>query len=177
MHPLSHHEFTSPVYKGELQIIENLIPKFLLELKGLDITNKIRCSSIEGRTRIRIKYTIHNATGHYSFYYLRTSEPLLLILDDAGNISISLTKCLIEGCYGENNGSEVAGSRKNFSDEQKAHADNNFDSIFQAYDRIHSRIIQFPLIGNFPQDANYLDAIDYLDQQGDYQTINSAIVW
>ncbi|MBU2555751.1 MAG: ATP-binding protein, partial [Bacteroidetes bacterium] len=177
LHPLSHHEFTSPVYKGELQIIENLIPKFLVELKGLDITNKIRCSSIEGRTRLRIKYTIDNATEHYSFYYLRTSEPLLLILDDAGNISISLTKCLIEGCYGENNGSEVVGSRKNFSDAQKAHADSNFDSIFQAYDRIHSRIIQFPLIGNFPQDANYLDAIDYLDQQGDYQTINSVIVW
>lgn len=177
LHPLSHHEFTSPIYKGELQIIENLIPMFLRELRSNEIKNKIKCSSIEGRTRLRIKYTISAATGHYSFYYLRTSEPLLLILDDAGNISISLTKCFIEGCYGENNGSEVAGSRYNFTDEQKVHNDNNFDSIFQGYDRIHNRIIQFPQIGFFHQDANYLDAIDYLDQQGVYQPINSVLVW
>jgi hypothetical protein len=177
LHPLSHHEFTSPVYKGELQIIENLIPKFLLELKGLDITNKIRCSSIEGRTRLRIKYIIDNTTGHFSFYYLRTIEPLLLTRDDLGNVSISLTSCFIEGCYGENNSREVPRSRKNFSDEQKAHPDNNFNSINLAYGIIHNRIIMFPQIGYFPREANYLDAIDFLDQFGVYQPLNTIIVW
>lgn len=177
LHPLSHHEITSPVYRGELQIIESLIPKFLAELKLLDIPNKVKCSLAESRTRLRIKYTINNATGHFSYYYLRTLEPLLLSRDNIGNLSISLTKCFTEGCYGENNGNEVAGSRKNFSDEQKTHPDNNFNSIWEAYDRIHSRIIQFPIIGNFPQDANYLDAIDYLDQQGVYQPLNNVIIW
>jgi hypothetical protein len=177
LHPLSHHEITSPVYRGELQIIESLIPKFLAELKSLDIPNKVKCSLVESRTRLRIKYTINNATGHFSYYYLRTVETLLLSRDNIGNISISQTKCFTEGCYGENNGNEVAGSRKNFSDEQKTHPDNNFNSIWEAYDRIHSRIIQFPIIGNFPQDANYLDAIDFLDQQGVYQPLNNVIVW
>ena len=177
LHPLSHHEITSPVYRGELQIIESLIPKFLAELKSLDIPNKVKCSLVESRTRLRIKYTINNATGHFSYYYLRTVEPLLLSRDNIGNISISQTKCFIEGCYGENNGNEVEGSRKNFSDEQKAHPDNNFNSIWEAYDRIHNRIIQFPIIGNFPQDANYLDAIDFLDQLGVYQSLNNVIVW
>lgn len=177
LHPLSHHEITSPIYKGELQIIESLIPKFQKELKSLDITNQIKCSSLEGRTRIRVRYTVNNATGHFSYYYLRSLEPLLLIRDVNGHVSISQAKCQIEGCYGENNGHEVAGSRKNFSDEQKALQVNNFNSIWDAYDGIYNRIIQLPIIGNFPQDINYLDAIDYLDQQGVYQSINSAIVW
>jgi len=177
LHPLSHHEISSPVYRGELQIIESLIPKLLKNIKALDIPNKIRCSPVEGRTRLRIKYIIDDASGHYSFFYLRTLEPLLLTRDEIGNISISLTKCLTEGCYGINNGNEVAGSRRNFTDEQKAHQDNNFNSIWDAYDRIHNRIIQFPQVGNFPQDANYLDAIEYLDQQGNYQLITNVIVW
>jgi hypothetical protein len=177
LHPLSHHEITSPIYRGELQIIESLIPTFLKELKSLDIPNQIKCSPLEGRTRLRVRYTINNATGHYSYFYLRSLEPLLLSRDNLGNVSISQTKCFIEGCYGENNGIEVAGSRKNFSDEQKAHQDNNFNSISIAYDRIHNRITQFPQIGNFPQDANYLDAIEFLDQQGLYEPLNNIIVW
>ncbi len=36
LHPLSHHEITSPVYRGELEIIENHIPKLIAELKSLD---------------------------------------------------------------------------------------------------------------------------------------------
>lgn len=176
LHPLSHHEIASPVYKGELLIIESLIPKFLKKLKTLDISNTIRCSPLEGRTRLRIKYTIDVATGHYSFFYLRTSEPLLLYNFNAGNVSISHTKCFIEGCYGMNNGIEVNGSRKNFTDAQQAHNDNNFFSIEEAYNNIHNRIIQFPQIGNFPKDANYLNTIDFLDLQGNYQPINSIII-
>ena len=177
LHPLSHHEITSPIYRGELQVIETLISKFLEELKSLDIPNKIKCSSLESRTRLRIRYTIDNATGHFSFYYLRTIEPLLLTRDNAGNVLISSTKCFIEGCHGENNGNEVPNSRYNFTDEQKSHSDNNFILIWQSYNMIHNRITQYPLIGIFPQDAIYLNAIDFLDQQGIYQPINNAIVW
>ena len=177
LHPLSHHEITSPIYRGELLQIEKLIPKFSAVLKALDCPAKIKCSPLEGRTEIRIKYTINNGTGHFSFYYLRTNEPMLLINYGSGIIKISATKCFIEKCYGENNGAEVAGSRKNFNNEEKAHADNNFNSILEAYDTIHSRIILFPPIGNFPKDVNYLDAIHYLDQEGNYQPIIDVIAW
>ena len=102
---------------------------------------------------------------------------MLLINDGSGIIKISATKCFIEKCYGENNGAEVAGSRKNFNNEEKAHADNNFNSILEAYDTIHSRIMLFPPIGNFPKDVNYLDAIHYLDQEGNYQPIIDVIAW
>jgi energy-coupling factor transporter ATP-binding protein EcfA2 len=177
LHPLSHHEITSPVYKGELLQIENLIPRLSDELKALDCLHKLKCSPLEGRNVITIKYTIDNATNHFGFYYLRTSEPILLINDGTGVITMSDTKCFIEKCYGENNGIEVPHSRKNFTNDEKAHPDNNFKSIQEAYNTIYGRMIQIPAIGNFPMDVNYLDAVQYLDQQGNYQSLNSIIVW
>lgn len=177
LHPLSHYEITSPVYKGELRLIEFHIPLLLQELKSLDIPHKVKCSPLEGRNQLKIRYTIDNAAGHFSFYFLRTLEPLLLKQDNMGNVTISETKCCIESCYGMQNGHEVPHSRKNFSDQLKAHPDNNFISIKDAYNRVYNRIIIIPHIGNFPQEPNYIDAISYLDQQGVYQSLNSVIVW
>lgn len=177
LHPLSHHEITSPVYKGELLQIENLIPKFLSELKSLDCSIKIKCTPLEGRTELKIKYIIDNGTGHFSFTYLRTTEPMLLTNNGTGAIRISDTKCFIEKCYGENNGVEVPHSRKSFSNDEKAHPDNNFNSILDAYNILHSKMIKNPAIGNFPKDANYLNTIQYLDNYGNYQPINTVIIW
>ncbi len=176
LHPLSHYDVTSKVYKEELKILEYLIPKFLNELKTLDIPNRYRCSPLEGRNLIRIKYTIDATTGHFSFYELRTTEPLILINNPAGLPSISDVQCITEKCWGENNGLKVPRSRKEFSNADKALPEHNHFSLLDAYDKIHSKIIQFHFIGNFPKDANYLDAISYLDQNGNYQPITTAIL-
>lgn len=177
LHPLSHHEITSPVYRGELLIIESLIPKLLSELKAMDIQHQYRCSTLEGRTKIRIKYSIDTAIGHYSFYELRTTEPLLLINNPIGTPTISAVKCFIEKCWGENNGTRVPRSRKEFTNAEQALAQNNFNSIQDAYDRLHAIMITRPAIGIFAKSANYLDDIEYLDQQGIYQPITNVIVW
>lgn len=177
LHPLSHHEITSPVYRGELLQIERLIPKFLHQLKELDLSIKFKCSSLEGRNKLIIKYTIDAATRKFSYYYLRTLEPLVLINDETGVINMCETKCCIESCHGEIGGVEVSGTRKDFTNEEKALPDNNFNSIQEAYDTLHTRMIQIPAIGIFPKEANYLDAITYLDSNGDYQPLNNVIVW
>ena len=62
LHPLSHHEITSPVYRGELIIIESLIPKLVSELKLLNIEKNFKCSVLEGRNKIKIKFIIDAAT-------------------------------------------------------------------------------------------------------------------
>ena len=177
LHPLSHHEITSPVYRGELIKIENLIPKLLQQLKDLDIKNRIKCSNLEGRNELIIKYTIDITTRHFSYYYLRTNEPMLLFKDHSGGIVISETKCFIEKCYGEQNGLEIPSSRKNFSNDEKSKSDNNFNSIREAYDKIHSNIVRNPAIGNFPKNINYFDAITYKDDKGNFHIINNVIVW
>ena len=46
-----------------------------------------------------------------------------------------------------------------------------------AYDRLYAFMITIHAFGVFAKSANYLDAIEYLDQQGIYQPISKAIVW
>lgn len=177
LHPLSHHEITSPVYRGELVIIENLIPKLIAELKALDIPTNFKCSDLEGRNKIKIRFVIDATTGHYSIYELRITEPLVLQFNAAGAPSILDVHCFAEKCWGENNGAVIAGAGKTFSKEERESAAYNFNSMQDAYDRLHAFMIKIPAIGVFAKTANYLDDIEYLDQQGNYQPISNAIVW
>jgi len=177
LHPLSHYEITSPIYKGDLIRIETLIPKWIEELTALDITANYKCSQLEGRNRIRIKYVISAATNHFSFYDLRTTEPICLKMNPVGIPFISKVHCFAEKCWGENNGALVPHSRKEFSNEEREHVDLNFSSLLDAYDRLHTKIIQNPAIGNFNKAANYLDTIEFLDEEGNYQPITNVMVW
>jgi len=177
LHPLSHHEISSPVYRGELEIIENHIPKLIAELKALDIKNNFKCSVLEGRNKIKLKFVIDAATGHFSLYELRITEPLVLKYNAAGSPSILNVNCFAEKCWGENNGAVIAGAGKTFSKEERELPRYNFNSMQDAYDRLHAFMITIPAIGVFAKSANYLDAIEYLDQQGNYQPITTAIVW
>ncbi len=175
LHPLSHHEITSPVYRGELVIIETHIPKLIHELKSMDIPINFKCSVLEGRNKIKIKFVIDAATGHFSIYELRTTEPLVLKYNAAGAPSISEVNCFSEKCWGENNGAVIAG--KTFSKEERELPRCNFNSIQDAYDRLHAFMITNPAIGVFAKSANYLDDIEYLDKQGNYQPVTNVIVW
>jgi len=177
LHPLSHHEITSPVYKGELLLVENHIPKLISELRELDIKTNYKCSPLEGRNKIKLKFIISAATGHFSFYELRTTEPLVLKHNPAGQPFISNIHCFAEKVWGENNGTLVPRSSKEFTKIEREQLNLNFTSLKDAYDRLHAKIIQYPAIGNFPKSVNYLDDFEYLDQQGNYKTLNSALVW
>lgn len=176
LHPLSHHEITSPVYRGELLTVENLIPKLIQELTALNILKNYQCSRLEGRNKIRLKFIISAATNHFSFYELKTSEALVL-KRNPGQPLISGVRCHAEKVWGENNGAVVPRSRKEFSHDEKEHPDLNFLSLQDAYDRLHARMILIPAIGNFPKIANYLDAFEYLDVDGTFKPLNSVVVW
>lgn len=177
LHPLSHHEITSPVYRGELVIIENLIPKLIAELKALDIQSNYKCSVLEGRNKIRIKFIIDAVTGYFSLYELRITEPLVLKYNAAGSPLPLGVNCFAEKCWGENNGAVIGGAGKTFSKEERELPQYNFNSMQDAYDRLHAFVITIPAIGNFPKSVNYLDAIEYLDQQGDWQPVGGVFQW
>lgn len=177
LHPLSHHEITSPVYRGELVIIENVIPKLIAELKALKIQSNYKCSVLEGRNKIRIKFVINAVTNHYSIYELRITEPLVLKFNAAGAPSVLDVHCFAEKCWGENNGIVIPGAGKTFSSKERESPAFNFSSMKDAYDRLHDFIIKIPGIGIFAKKANYLEDIEYLDQEGNYKPITNAIVW
>ena len=177
LHPLSHHEITSPIYRGELVIIENLIPKLIDELKNLDIQNNFKCSVLEGRNKIKLKFIIDVATGHFSFYELRITEPLVLKYSPVGTPLLLDVHCFAEKCWGERSGTIITGSGKTFSKKEQESTQYNFNSMKDAYDRLYAFMIKIPAIGEFAKSTNYLEAIEYFDQQGIYQPITKAIIW
>lgn len=169
LHPLSHHEISSPIYRGELVIIESNFLKLKQQLIDLDITNNYKCC-IEGSKRLKMTFTIDAGTNHFSYYELILKEPLTMKHNGAGIPIISKVHCFADRCYGKNG----ATAYPTFNPDKKNSAF-NYESLNNAYDRIHTFIIGTP-IGAFPKAADYLTTIQYHDGTT-WQPLTNIIVW
>lgn len=176
LHPLSHHEISSPIYKGELQTIEKQIQLWSAELKSLNIPTKYRASLLASKNTLQIKYVLNASTNKHFFFLIKTNEFLVLI-NEYGQINCSKVHCILQERWGEENGTKQQLAKHSYSKIEKKSAINNFISLQDAYDRIYDVITNLPGMTPFPKSQNYLDAIEYLDHQGNYQPINTIIVW
>jgi len=169
IHPLSHHEITSPVYRGELVIIEKNFSKLKQQLIDLDISNNYKCC-LEGSKRLKMTFTINAGANHFSYYELILKEPLTMRRNGASIPIISKVHCVADRCYG-NNGATVYPT---FNPDKKS-PDFNYESLNNAYERIHSFIIGTP-IGVFPKAVDYLTTVHYHDGTT-WQPLSNIIVW
>jgi hypothetical protein len=169
LHPLSHHEITSPVYRGELVIIENNYLKLKRQLIDLDISNNFKCC-LEGSKRLKMTFAIDAGINHYSYNELIIKEPLTLKRNGAVPPIISKVHCVADRCYG-NNGTVAYPT---FNPDKK-HPDFNYESLNNAYDRIYTYIIGTP-IGAFPKAADYLTTIEYHNGTT-WAPLTDLIVW
>src|SRR5690606_30207034 len=101
LHPLSHHEITSPVYIGELLIIENSFQKLKGQLSALGTPNNYKCCLEQGK-RLKMTFEINAVTNHYSFYELVLKSPLTMKRNGALTPIISKVHCVADKCYGHN---------------------------------------------------------------------------
>lgn len=169
LHPLSHHEITSPVYRGELTIIENSFLKLKEQLKQLDIPNNYKCCLVQG-TRLKMTFEISAATNHYSFYELILKAPLTMKFNGTLAPILSKVHCVADKCYGHNGATPYP----SFNPDKK-NANFNYESLQNAYQRIHTYLTG-TAIGGFPMAANYLTTIEYHDGNN-WQLITNKIVW
>lgn len=169
LHPLSHHEITSPVYRGELEIIESNYSKLKQQLIDLDISNNFKCC-LEGSKRLKMTFAIDAGANHISYYELILKEPLTMKRNGAAPPTISKVHCVADRCSG-NNG---AVAYPTFNPDKKS-PDFNYKSLSNAYDRIHVYIIG-TAIGAFPKAADYLTTIQYHDGTN-WQPLSNIIVW
>lgn len=168
LHPLSHHEITTPVYRGELVIIESNYLKLKQQLNDLDISNNFKCC-LEGSKRLKMTFTIDAGSNHFSYYELILKEPLTLKRNGAAPPIISKVRCVADKCYG-NNG---AVAYPTFNPDKKS-PDFNYESLSNAYDRIYNYIIGTP-IGAFPKAADYLTTVQYHDGTN-WQPLSNLII-
>ena len=169
LHPLSHHEISSPVYRGELVIIESNFLKLKQQLIDLDISNNFKCC-LEGGKRLKMTFTIDAGTNHFSYYELILKEPLTMKRNGVAIPIISKVHCVADRCYG-NNGATAYPS---FNPDKK-NPSFNYESFSNAYDRIHTYIIGTS-IGAFPKAADYMTTIQYHDGIT-WQPLSTKIIW
>jgi energy-coupling factor transporter ATP-binding protein EcfA2 len=169
LHPLSHHEITSPVYRGELLIIENNFIKLRQQLVDLDIANNFKCC-LEGSKRLKMTFEIDAGANHFGYYELILKEPLTMKRNGTTIPIISKVHCVADKCYG-NNGATAYPS---FNPDKK-HPDFNYESLSNAYNRIHAYLIS-SAIGHFNPAADYLTTIEYHNGTT-WAPLTDLIVW
>lgn len=168
IHPLSHHEITSPIYKGELLILEDSIPRLKQLLTDLDIVNNYKCILGQGKN-IKITITVDSATNHFYYYELKLKESIILNRN-IGNPILSYSKCYLEKMYGTNNGAQIPSFSPIKSDVRF-----NYTSLENASDLIYNFILaQNGFV--FPKETNYLNLIEYYDGTN-WTSINPLLVW
>lgn len=169
LHPLSHHEITSPVFRGELVIIESNFIKLKEQLQNLDILNNFKCCLGQGK-RLKMTFEINAGANHFGYYELILKEPLTMRRNGALMPIVSKVHCVADRCYGHNGTTPYPSFNPD-----KRNPDFNYESLQNAYDRIHEYLVNTP-IGNFPKAADCLTAIQYHDGNI-WQDLTNIIRW
>lgn len=168
LHPLSHHEIKSPIYKRELQIAQNALPRLKDQLIAIDHNTNYKCM-LEFKKSLRFTFTFNAGTGHYGYYELLTEENLLKRNNGAVLPTLTLCKCRVTQTT-EHNGAVVTGPISIPATTTRF----RYTSVQNAYDTIHSFLITQH--GAFHKEANYLNAIEYHDGTN-WQPISSILPW
>ncbi|MDB9383234.1 hypothetical protein PN465_13550 [Nodularia spumigena CS-584] len=169
LHPLSHHEISSPVYKKELLILEAEFVKLENRLKAMDSTNNYQ-SICEISIKLKLTFTIAAATNHHCYFELNLKEPLVIQNNPGSTPFLLNSKCFTERTYGVNNGNPLAEFKPRKNDLRF-----NYESLEDAVNKIHIYLVGFTGV-NFPAPVNYLSIIEYLDG-ATWTPLLNRIVW
>ena len=168
LHPLSHHEIKSPIYKREMQIAENALPKLKNQLVTLDHATSFKCM-LEFKKRLRITFMINAGIPNIAIYELVIEENLLKKNNGAAAPTISLCKCRVISTF-EQNGPTTTGPISIPVETTKFH----YISLERAYDSIYTFLTVIK--GAFPKEADYINAFEYHDGTV-WQPLSSILVW
>jgi hypothetical protein len=115
-------------------------------------------------------FEVNATTNHFSYYELILKDPLTLQRNGAAIPFISKVHCIADRCFGNNGTTDYP----SFNPDKK-NPDFNYESLSNAYDRIHTYLIGTP-IGAFPKVVDYVTTIQFHDGT-DWQPLSNLIVW
>lgn len=156
LHPLSHHEISSPIYRGELETIENSFIKLRQQLIDLDISTNFKCA-LDPKTRLKFTFAVDAAANHFCYYEIRLKEPLTLRRNGTSQPILSKVNCFTDCCYGINGTKPYPNKPLD-----KKKKEFNYNSLLDAYDSLYEFLISSP-IGNFSKSSDYLSNIHFHD--------------
>ncbi|MFZ4724294.1 MAG: AAA family ATPase [Paludibacter sp.] len=168
LHPLSHYEITSPLYKGELLRISDNLKQFEDQLKTLDFKVKYKNALSKGKI-VRMTYII--APNHTSHYYLYLNQNLCKT-EIAGTITFVGSNCNYEKCYGIN-----AGAKVSLRSYKKTDIRFRFKTLEEAYVNTHIYLVALPDPGfsTIPLKPDYVDAFEYSNDGTIWQPLRGLL--
>jgi hypothetical protein len=168
LHPLSHHEITSPVYKNELIILETAISRLRIQLKDMDIPNKYQCCLEPGK-RLKLTFTVNAITNHFLYYEVILKDPIIISNNGVGGLQFATGALFLDRCDGINNGTPIAAFSARKNDPRFS-----YTSLQNALDVIYSHIITTNPV--FAKPTPYETICQYHDGTT-WQPLISRLIW
>lgn len=169
IHPLSHYEISSPIYKGELQLIASQYESLLNQVINLDLTNDFKCV-LEPAIKIRITFVVDQATQHFLYYEVVLKEPVIMFRNAVANSILSKSACYVNKLYGYQNGNLLPGG---FSP-KKEHPNHSYTSLKDATDKIYAFVTSQGTV--FAQSADFITDLEYYDINS-WKKLQPRLVW
>jgi energy-coupling factor transporter ATP-binding protein EcfA2 len=168
MHPLSHHEISSPIYKVELLTLQTEISKLKAQLILLDHVTNFRCL-LESKKHLIFTFKVNILTNRIIRYEIVLQENLLKKFNPGGLPTLSLCNCRAVKLTDETPGIPI---------ETYHPLKDDITFIYLSLDNAYTTICNHLITkeGTFPTEANYLDAIVYLDDTG-WLPLNNILPW
>ena len=169
LHPLSHYDLSTQVYKTELEDVHKLISSLNLYLRSLQ--SQYRLFIPEGR-RLLLNFIINATdTGYYEVF---TKETLYLVKDVAGIINLSSGECHCKKCYTISGGNTI--NTHNFASTDELA---QYTSFTNSYNKIYDHIHVIPAYAHIPRAANLLTEFQYQDNNGNHSIEHhkNSFVW
>lgn len=151
LHPLSHHEITSPIYKQEIEIISKSYITLQNQLLTLNLKDNFKCL-LEKKSLLRITFTI--STNHSQYYQIILKYPLIL---DINTKALIASECYLQQYGGTNNGKKMGPFNP-----PKKNTNFHYLSLEDAFNKIFNHITSIEKTP-FTKPSNYLDVLEYFD--------------
>lgn len=174
LHPLSHHEITSLIYKQELKSIESAYYELKKQLQLIDFKNNYKCIQERG-SRLRIHFVINLSVNHTQSYELILEESLLLFKKNDGTLGITKSDCYICKLEGTKADGFPSGKKTFKLSIKRDNPDFRYASLIEAVDKTYYHITTIEG-SSFPRPTNPFDIIEYFDGMN-WQSVSNLLVF
>lgn len=169
LHPLSHFELSAPIYKGELERIENCLVRLAPFLVSIKVNYKPVAVPLK---KIRINFIVSpNVTRRY----LIVAVPQLYIVNDgAGNLQFSICDCYTPNVATETVGTVTVNQK---CDHKQNPTMFRFNSLANACETLRNADIVTPAYATIPLIADYIDNIEFEETPNNFVPLRNLLVW
>jgi energy-coupling factor transporter ATP-binding protein EcfA2 len=168
LHPLSHFELASPIYKGELLRIESCLIKlgpFLEQIK-----NNYKPVTVPLK-KMRLNFTVSpTIIRRYSILTI----PQLYIVHNNGNLQFSDCECYTPNVLTETIGNQSVNHKCDYKQNSTSF---KFSSISNAYKTLRDADISQPQFSTIAVIPDFLDAFEYSDDGNIWIPLKNLMTW